>query len=994
MHSAAQALRYSLRAQDIRKSIVEYQQAATEWNRMGDLDGEAIALGGEAESLFQLSRFSAAVRTLDRAMGLDPKNSYLHGWLTHLKARAFLEQWESKEAARYARESLRVSKEIDEPALSADALADLAEAGYWTSAESTAQQAQQALDAARSSGLPETAAHSLRTQAWIASDVGQLPQALSLMTAAEENFRRAGNPRLALQSAEDIAGIDSREGDNFGALTQYSRLAQLSQGTGNAVDYALQIQNIGTEYALLNRLATARVYFHMAEEAFLSVGFRSGVSLARGGICDAEVRMMERSGTADQGILQSALNHCTSAAAIAGEINDPYRTAVANYQMGLVYQRMAMVDRRRKLVQRAQREDQRALRLFETASNDSHSVHDSHWEAQERISKGEIYEDLGERREARDEFEEALKLSLGEKNSADENAAVPEDPAGVLEARYHVARWYAQDGQYDKADAELAPALERLEAARQSVLSSTLQASYFAAERKCYELAIELRMRQFGREPSSGADALALEMSERSRARGLLDALSAGTASGAHATDERETRPMQAKLSVDRAFDHRLKLLVAGGTKRELEANSAELAEALGNLERTEEDAHAAAKQPVKPAPTASADEIERASLISGTTFFEYALGDERSFLWVIEAGKRKSYVLPKRQSLENMVKRWRILVISQAHGEADADTKLQHFSAQLSCVLLADAVKLEMTRIVIVPDGGLAMLPFAALPENGCYSMRGEPLIVEHEINLTPSLSVFLAHKPTAPSSSFAGEVAIIADPIFDAADPRVARLKNRTPIPESHPARYSETGVTIPRLLNAGYEASAIREAVGKTVGKDRVFLAQGFDASVDTVLSPAMRKYRIWHLATHGVYDETTPEFSGLVLSLIAPDGGARFGFLKATDIARLSVPAELVVLSACDSAAGENLSGEGVMGLSYSFLRAGAKQVVSTLWRIDETKSRDLMTAFYKELMRNGGDAAGAMRKSQLTMIRQRLSSAPYYWAGFELTSIGQ
>jgi CHAT domain-containing protein len=264
----------------------------------------------------------------------------------------------------------------------------------------------------------------------------------------------------------------------------------------------------------------------------------------------------------------------------------------------------------------------------------------------------------------------------------------------------------------------------------------------------------------------------------------------------------------------------------------------------------------------------------------------------------------------------------------------------------------------------------------------------------VGHEITLTPSLSIFLSRKLRAEKQQFQGEVAIVADPVFDAADPRAATLKPGGSKRGLHPAAALDTPAPLPRLLNAGYEASAIQEAVRKAAGNDQVLLAQGFDASVETVLSPAMRNYRIWHLATHGVYDETMPEFSGLVFSLVGPDGSPRFGFLKAHDIARLNVPAELVVLSACDSAEGENLSGEGVMGLSYSFLRAGAKQVVSTLWSVDDAKSRELMIAFYKELMLNGGNAAAALRQSQLTVMRQPHSFAPYYWAGFELTSLGQ
>jgi CHAT domain-containing protein len=192
----------------------------------------------------------------------------------------------------------------------------------------------------------------------------------------------------------------------------------------------------------------------------------------------------------------------------------------------------------------------------------------------------------------------------------------------------------------------------------------------------------------------------------------------------------------------------------------------------------------------------------------------------------------------------------------------------------------------------------------------------------------------------------------------------------------------------------LNTGYEANTIQDTVRKAAGNNQVFLAQGFDANVETVLSSKMQDYRIWHLATHGVYDETMPEFSGLVFSLVGTDGGPRFGFLKAQDIARLNVRAELVVLSACDSAAGDIVSGEGIMGLSYAFLHAGAKQVVSTLWSIDDAKSKELMVVFYKELMRNGGNAAAALRQSQLTVMRQPHNSEPYYWAGFELTSRGE
>ena len=998
LHSVAQALRYSLHAADVSSAIAEYRQAADEWRRSGDSYGEAIALGSEAESLFELSRFSEAAGTLDRAVNLDLKNDYLHAWLAHLKARAFLEEWESEKAQRDAEESLSLGNKLHEPAILAEARADLAEAGYWTNWESTAKFAQDALTAARLSGLPETAAHCLRTQAWMEEDLSHLPQAVSLMTEAEEYFRRAGNPRLALQSMEDLAGIESRAGDNFGALTQYARLAPLSHGTGNVVDYGIQLENIGTEYLLLNRLATARVYFHMAEEAFSSVTFRSGISLVRGKICDAELRSLERNDGAASGVLQRALKNCESSAAIIGKIQDPLRTAVATYQVGLVYQRMARVDRRRTLLQRARIENQRALDLFETAATTSHSVHDHHWEAQELISKGEVLEDLGKRQDARGEFEQALKLSMGERNLEDKkNLSAPEDPPGVLQARYHIARWYAEDSQLDMAEETLKPALDQIEATRKSVLDSTLQASYFAAERKCYELGMDLQMQKYKRNQAAGNNADALELSEESHARSLLDALSVRPGIDA-ATKDIHANLMQARMAVDEAFDQRLRLMLEGGTKRELDANAANLTQALGALQRAEIEIYVPANPTDQSTRIITVDKIKSASERSGDTYLEFELGEMHSYLWVVDQGKLTSYPLPPRDQIEDMVKKWRAFVTAVREAPAppshesvhqDSGKDFEQLSAELSKALLSQAVTPQMKRLVIVPDGDLAMLPFTALPESTSSPTPGTPLIAGHEIILTPSLSVFLSPKPTEEHKHYKGEVAVVADPVFDADDERFTPTQTGGSSHSPAKPKFDKPNNSLPRLLNTKFEADIIQNAIGS----DQVHLWLGFDASLETILSPEMQGYRIWHFATHGLYDETTPEFSGLVFSLVASDRRPEYGFLKAQDVAHMRFHPELVVLSACDSAAGENMSGEGAMGLGYSFLRAGAKRVITTLWSVDDAMSMELMDAFYREMKRNGNNAADALRKSQLAVMHLHYNSSPHYWAGFELISAG-
>lgn len=953
--NSAQTLHRSLRAEDLRQAIALFNQAAYEWGRAGDQYGEALALGGEGESEIELSRYTDAKRTLDHALALAGTDVYLRGSLLHLVTRALLDQWLGQQAKGYAGEELRLAKEIGDMALIAMAQTDLACVAFWLRDPEMGELADQAREEAIAAGSPETLAWDLYWKGWIEEDEERAASAMRVLNSSEANFRRTGDVRNAWVAVQDIAQTLNDKGDFYSALTAFWKLDPVFRASGNTTEYNTNLICIGQQYRRLNRPKLAEMYYRRADNAFAGAHILFGRMVTHRELCETELSSNQ---------IENAIQDCKLSLSFARQFNDENFIGIALFDVGLAERKAGTLTQ--------------ALADFRESLKHSH---DLPYESKKHIQLGEILDQQGSHREALEEFELAESLSNG-----------VADPTSQLEAQYAVANWYARETQYDKADAELDPALEKLEAARQLVSDDTLQASYFAAERKCYELAVELRMQEFDRDPTEGGNAHALEMNERSRARGLLDALNARRTLGAKTGGEAETRLMQAKLTVDRAFDHRLGLLVNGRAKRDLGASSAELTQALGDLQRAEDDAHLAAIHAPQSAQPITAAEIERASLGSNATFFEYALGQERSYLWVIGEGKLQSYVLPPRGQLENLSKQWRTLASGPERVGGSAGIKLKLLSARLSCALFADAVPLKTTRLVIVPDGELAMLPFAALPENGCSSTSGEPLVVDHEITLTPSLSVFLSHKADE-KNDFRGEVAVVADPVFDAADPRAAASKIGVPKRDPHLAWGLENVAALPRLLNAGYEAKAILETVGKSSDKNHVFLAQGFDASVETVLSPAMRNYRIWHLATHGVYDESMPEFSGLVFSLVARDGSSRFGFLKAHDIARMDVRAELVVLSACDSAAGEIVNGEGVMGLSYSFLHAGAKQVISTLWSIDDLKSRELMIAFYKELMQNGGNAAAALRKSQLTLMRQHLSSAPYYWAGFELTSRG-
>src|SRR5262249_23719250 len=144
-----------------------------------------------------------------------------------------------------------------------------------------------------------------------------------------------------------------------------------------------------------------------------------------------------------------------------------------------------------------------------------------------------------------------------------------------------------------------------------------------------------------------------------------------------------------------------------------------------------------------------------------------------------------------------------------------------------------------------------------------------------------------------------------------------------------------------------------------------------------------------YRFVHFATHGLLNNRHPELSGLVFSLVDPRGRPRDGFLAAYDVYNLHLNADLVVLSACQTALGGDVRGEGLIGLTRAFMYAGPPRGVSSLWRVPDSATAALMQDFYKGILVDHLTPAAALRAAQLAIRSEPRWSAPYYWAGFIL-----
>jgi CHAT domain-containing protein len=269
-------------------------------------------------------------------------------------------------------------------------------------------------------------------------------------------------------------------------------------------------------------------------------------------------------------------------------------------------------------------------------------------------------------------------------------------------------------------------------------------------------------------------------------------------------------------------------------------------------------------------------------------------------------------------------------------------------------------------------------------------------PLVVKHEIISLPSASTLavlreeLKGRQPAPRA-----VAIFADPVFSADDARLQKAGSQ-PQKEADKTtgdvarkliykKVSEQDGTlgIERLRFTRKEA----ERIMSTSDTSDSAVALDFAANRAALFREDLSQYRIVHIATHGLLDTERPELSALIFSLVDEAGKPQDGFLRAHEVFNLNLPAELVVLSACETGLGKQVRGEGLVGLTRGFMYAGAARVVVSLWGVSDQATSELMAKFYQNLLKGGQRPAAALRAAQIEMWRTQRWHAPYFWAPF-------
>ncbi len=561
-------------------------------------------------------------------------------------------------------------------------------------------------------------------------------------------------------------------------------------------------------------------------------------------------------------------------------------------------------------------------------------------------------------------------------------------------------------GDLDLAQSQLDEAIAVAEKLRRgSRESPSVSERAFGRWEDLYGRAIALRAARHAIVPDGGHAGLAHDLASRAKARSLLDLLTETGTELRYRADPAFRDQEDALLNRLATLDTQRNGPGSGDEAAEIERLEDELAILEASVRRADAR-YAAIRYPAPP----GIDEIRRERLGEGDVLLEYFLGSAGAFVWIVTRDSLRMEELAPRAQIERDVRA--LLPLLHDYNILGSDPTYYHRPAlRLSRQLLAPAAAeiAEARRLIVVPHGILHHLPFETLPfDPGAVPMRftGDsdgrepvrrqparrfrdiPFLVRHlDIVYLPAVGLL---EPRTAASAEGG----VGSTLLLVGDPEIEPGGSIFLGPGS-----GATGRPVPSGRKELESLSRVWATVGevRTLAGAEASVAALFDLSVSADSTPDLL-----HFTTHGIFNERRPRFSGLLLSPTGDDDG----FLSLSEVFALDLRCDQVVLSACSSALGEEVTGEGIAGLTRGFLYAGARNVVATLWEISGVATTRFMIDFYGFLAVDpAGDRARALGRAKRRSIESSAVGAaqggdsvdlahPFFWAPFVMTGSGR
>lgn len=867
-----------------------------------------------------------------------------------------------------------------------------------------------ALEGWRSAQEPAWEAEALHRLGWALDEIRKWSEAQKHFLLALELFRQTGNREMEAGTLNRLGRIRRKLGEPNRALEDHQRALRISKDLGDPEGQAAALGNLGNLHKRAGRIEEAFQAYESALDIWQAAG--SAEYQATTWLSLGDLYLLQNK-------LDDALTSFERARSLGRQANDLRIEAIGSRRLGDVLDRMG---------RRAE-----ALEVLERALETYRKIEDQRGEANALTSIATVTMKEGNLVQARENLEEALELSrrlkeghleavtlhklgrLAYREGKLEEAyerhveAVPLyrkylDRQGEISSTFGAARALHDLGRLEEARELLENTTASAESQRAASESLELRATYFASRAHYWELYIDTLMGLHERDHLAAFDVLAFDAAEQWRARSFLDLLQEGRLRIREGADDdllEEERRLSEQL--DHLLANRLLELEGGSRLADLTDSLAgeeqELLQRLDRVRRNLRSKSPRVHELTQPRPLRLAKIREEGLLDQDTVLLAYFLGPKQSYLWLVGdrlVGDRdfESYPLPDRETIESIAREVQRHLVEANALLRDSETEAIDRLSEMILGPLEKALEEGSDapkRLVVISDGALQYIPFAALRDP--TAERPEPLVANYEIIHLPSASVLkaLREREREPSETekdverTSHLIAVIADPVFQAKDDSRIRL------PESPQIARAVRDLGRDRLAPLPFtrdEATAILEMApeGTALG------LLGYDANRDVVTSGTLTPFPILHFATHGLVSPAHPELSGLVLSLVDEQGQPQAGFLSLSDIYSLEISARLVVLSACDTGLGRQLQGEGLMGLTRGFFHAGAAGLVVSLWQVEDRSTAELMKRFYEELLeklllKERLSPAAALRNAQISMLKDDKWNDPYYWAAF-------
>jgi len=787
----------------------------------------------------------------------------------------------------------------------------------------------------------------LRTLGVLHTEFGNLTRAREYLERSSEFYRKLGETQKYNVSLYWRTVLYNGMGDYSSALAAAKQGLRISQQLGFKTGQAFLLSEIGDIYYSLGNYERALDYNKRAlviSEKYIGKWSREKCMNAIGYV------YLER------GKYAEALDYFNQALSYIRRIGHTREEAECLYNIGLAHFYNGDIEEAKKLflasLKRADQSGEKAI------------------EGKNYNRLGKLHCEIDDCEHANLYYSRALAIGKGIGH-----------PNIIWEAHSGLGEVHAQQKKLEQAVSSYKKSIEVIEGLRSQFVVSEYRSGFFQSKVRIYEQLINLLYELHVANPSLGFDRECFFFAEKAKARAFLDDLQRAGIDFSSLFEEQKDDIETRSKKISHILTKLSHAELGSEEKERLRQELEKIEDELQNLIEVVKKEHPDYAKTVGLEPL-DLTTIQDKLLDDNTGLVAYFVGERNIFIFFCTRHGISIHRVPpgRSQSTRNIVRNYLKLLSSRKFTCKDCETAGRNLCERL-IRMQSNGFSSSIKQLIIIPDGELHYLPFETLVCQGLgYPETDRPfyLMEQFRISYAPSASTLFSIINNDRKHALNRDLLVVGDPVYTNGS-----MLTRDPFKSDDIVYeyYLKEKFNVFPLKYAAKEA----ESICRQLKKDAALLISQEDANEETVKSLPLHDFRIIHFATHSLLDEKNANRSALVLNL--DDDPREDGFFQAREIYGVRLNADLVVLSACQTAKGKIEKGEGIQGLARAFFYAGTKSVLASLWKIDDRSTAQFMKLFY-EFLTEGKTKQEALALAKIRMLDTEYRK-PYYWASFVL-----